>query len=181
MCDIACIDFGLKYLKKSEVENRRVIEIGSYNVNGSLKPDIIKYLPEKYLGIDIAPGPNVDEVCDVYDVIKKYGPSSFDVVVSTEMLEHVEFWKVAISNMKNLTSENGCIILTTRSKGFRLHNYPHDFWRFEVEDMKNIFSDFIIEKIDSDPCAPGVFIKATKPENFIENDLSNYEVYRMEK
>jgi len=179
MCDPACIDFGVKYLKKSEIENRRVIEIGSYNVNGSLRPDIMKYSPSKYLGIDIEAGPGVDEICNVYDIITKYGTESFDVVISTEMLEHVESWKTAISNMKNLTAKNGCIILTTRSKGFGLHNYPVDFWRFEVEDMKHIFSDFIIEKIDTDPYGPGVFIKAIKPETFVEIDLSDYEVYSM--
>ena len=48
-----------------------------------------------------------------------------------------------------------------------------------MKDMEYIFSDFIIEKIETDPYHPGVFIKAVRPIVFVEKNLSSYEVYRM--
>jgi hypothetical protein len=57
------------------------------------------------------------------------------------------------------------IYITTRSYGFPYHAYPYDFWRYEIEDMKKIFSDFEIIKLIKDHEAPGVFLKAKKTSN----------------
>jgi hypothetical protein len=45
--------------------------------------------------------------------------------------------------------------------------------------MSNIFSDCTIEKLEKDQQAPGVFIKALKPDNFIEKNLSGYKLYNI--
>jgi len=71
----------------------------------------------------------------------------------------------------------GIILITTRSVGFPYHGYPYDFWRFEISDMKNIFSDCEILALGRDPSEPGVFIKVRKPEDFNELDLSDYALY----
>ncbi len=60
---------------------------------------------------------------------------------------------------------------------FSPYGHPYDFWRFELEDMKNIFSDCKILVLDKDFAAPGVFIKVKKPNKFVEKDLSHYELY----
>jgi SAM-dependent methyltransferase len=89
--------------------------------------------------------------------------NSFDLVITTEMLEHVQDWKAVIANMKGVLKPGGVIFITTRSEGFPFHEYPGDYWRFEVEDMREIFSDFKIETLLPDPSEPGVFIRARKP------------------
>ena len=71
------------------------------------------------------------------------------------------------------------MIITTRSIGFSLHNYPCDYWRFGEDDFKFIFSDFEISVIKEDISQPGIFIKAIKPYNFKELDLSKYELYNI--
>ena len=43
-----------------------------------------------YLGLDIGEGKNVDIVCPVHKFVSFY---KFDVVISTEMLEHDKYWK----------------------------------------------------------------------------------------
>ena len=97
------------------------------------------------------------------------------------MLEHVRFWKTAISNMKNVIKPEGYLLITTRSKGFPKHNFPHDFWRYETDDMQWIFRDMDILSIEMDPSQPGIFIFARKPKNFSEAGLDDHVLYNMEE
>ncbi len=177
--NISVLEFFIENLKKEEINNKKVLEVGSKYVNGSVRPIIEKFFqPEKYVGIDIEQGKFVDEVLPAEKLIEHFGQQSFDIVISTELLEHVKDWRIVIHNMKGVLKEGGYLYITTRSKGFPYHSYPYDFWRYEIDDMKNIFSDFIIEKLEKDNIeSPGVFLKAKKPFNFKENDLTDYELY----
>lgn len=179
MCHVSCIVFGVKNLTKEEIDGKKVIEIGSYDVNGSIRPIIESWKPAKYIGVDIKEGPGVDVVCDAEKILEKFGKESFDVVISTELLEHVKEWRKVISNIKNICKPNGIILITTRSRGFIYHAYPYDFWRYELEDMKNIFSDNKILVMEKDYQAPGIFLKIKKSNKFIENDLSAYKLYNI--
>jgi len=169
--------FGVLSLTKDEVEGRRVIEFGSCAINGTLRPFVESLHPVEYIGIDIEKGPNVDIICDAEDVLDKFGRESFDIVISTELLEHVKNWRKVISNMKNVCKPNGLILVTTRSYGFPYHAYPYDFWRYEPVDMQHVFSDCDIERLEKDKETPGVLIKARKPHEFVEADLAGYELY----
>lgn len=179
MCTINGIVFGVKNLSKEEIKGKRVIEVGSYNVNGGIRDILESWEPKEYIGVDIEAGPGVDVVCNGENLVEKFGKDSFDVVISTELVEHVENWKKVFSNIKNICKPNGAIYVATRSYGFPYHAFPHDYWRYETEDIKAIFSDCEILSIQKDPEAPGIFIKAKKPYKFNERDLSNYELYSM--
>ena len=163
-------------MKKEDIQGKDVIEVGSMDINGSLRKLTESYEPKHYIGIDIAKGPGVDFVCNAEKLHEEFPVASFDVLISTEMLEHVRNWKKVFSNFKNIVRVGGTIIITTRSYGFPYHGYPYDFWRYEVEDIQNIFSDCSIETIEKDP-EKGVFAKIRKPKNFIENNLSDYKLY----
>ena len=180
MCNPNCLWFVNRSLCASEVTGRRILEVGAYDVNGSARPAIEAMEPESYVGVDIIEGPGVDEICNVEGLVERFGPGAFDVVISTEMIEHVPDWQAAISNLKRVTAPQGVILLTTRSKGFPLHDYPADHWRFEQEDMRVIFSDCAIEHLENDaPQDPGVFVKVRKPSEFQELELRGYALYSM--
>lgn len=179
MCNVNCIIFGVKNLSKDEVKGKRIIEVGSYDTNGSLRPVIEMWQPAEYVGVDIKRGPGVDIICSADNLVDKFGKESFDMVISTELFEHVKDWRKAISNIKNICKTNGIILITTRSYGFAYHSYPYDFWRYELDDMKNIFSDCRILTLKKDPQDPGVFLKVKKPGNFFEKDPRDYKLYNI--
>jgi SAM-dependent methyltransferase len=172
MCNVACVVFGAKSIAPEEVRGKRVIEVGAYDVNGTLRPILEAWGPAAYVGVDLMPGPGVDEVCEAEQLVERFGPESFDLVVSTEMVEHVRDWRRVFSNLKRICRPDGLVVITTRSPGYPYHAYPHDFWRYSLDDMKAIFADFDLLALESDPTYPGVFLMARKPRHFQEADLS---------
>jgi len=179
--NVSVLEIFIENTESDEFEGKRVIEVGSKYVNGSVRPLIEKFLkPKEYIGVDLEKGKFVDVVLDAEKLVDYFGKESFDVVVSTELLEHVVSWHSVINNMKEILKKDGYIYITTRSKGFPYHAYPYDFWRYEVDDMKKIFEDFEIIKLESDIETPGVFLKAKKPNSYSKQaDLSNINLYSM--
>jgi SAM-dependent methyltransferase len=177
MCNEACISFAERILKEEDVRGRTVLEVGSLSTTGSVRPSIERLRPRTYVGVDIVPGPGVDEICDAAEIVEKYGAESFDIVLATELLEHVRNWRLIIHNIKTVLKPQGIVLITTRSFGFHYHPNPEDFWRFETDDIERIFSDFGIEALEKDPISPGVFLKARKPEQFREANLSGVALY----
>ncbi len=112
MCNRYIINFGRDKFSEDEIKDKSVIDVGSLNVNGTLKYDILRKKPAQYVGVDIRMGKDVDIICDACDLVRQFGEESFDIVVSTEMLEHVENWQLCIDNLKAICKKNGIKVLT---------------------------------------------------------------------
>jgi SAM-dependent methyltransferase len=177
MCNSACLQFIKDNLSREEAEGRKVLEVGSLYVNGSPRGDVMSLSPLSYTGVDLSAGPGVDVVCRVEDLAGRFGAGSFDIVLSTEMLEHVRDWRSAISNLKEVLKPGGLLLITTRSKGYPYHGYPNDFWRYEEDDLRAIFSDMTVLAVGQDQLVPGIFAKVRKLEDRSANDLSRIELY----
>ncbi len=151
-------------LTREEIHGLEVLEVGSQDVNGSPREVVGGLSPKKYIGVDFQIAKGVDVVLDVKNLTTYFGVDHFDVVISTEMLEHAKDWREAIRQMKAVLKPGGLLILTTRGPGFPIHAYPHDYWRFTIEDFQKIFYDMIVMKLIKDPqCGhPGVLLKAIK-------------------
>ena len=174
----AVINFFYNNLNSKEVEGKTVIELGSQFVNGTVRFSIENLNPSKYIGIDQFPGPCVDLVLKLEDTLNYFKEEKFDIVVSTEMLEHCLDFRLAINIIKSLVKVGGLILISTRSIGFGIHGFPYDFWRFQKEDLKKLFSDFKILSLEDDLSMPGVFMKAQKECN-VYQDISSYELYNI--
>jgi hypothetical protein len=180
MCHASVLEFGPRALAPSHVRGRGVLEVGSLNVNGSLRRHVESLRPASYLGVDFRSGRGVDLVADATDPdfpVKVNGP--YSVVICTEMLEHVLDWRAAVRNIKACVRFGGHLLVTTRSLGFHFHEYPGDYWRYELSDMERIFADFTIDLLEPDPQAPGVFFYATAL-SAPAVDLSGVELYSMQ-
>jgi SAM-dependent methyltransferase len=154
--------------------------VGSKYVNGSVRPLIEKFCkPKEYVGIDVESGKFVDLLLPAEKLLEYFGTEHFDVVISTELLEHVQDWRLVINNIKMVLKCGGYTYITTRSKGMPYHGYPYDFWRYDVEDGNKIFSDFeiIVAEKDEVRDGNGIFLKARKPEDYKPVDLSSLSLY----
>lgn len=117
-------------IAKSEI---KVLDVGSYDVNGSYKPlfDKKKY---HYTGLDMAAGPNVDIVLpSAYDW-SAIETDSFDVVISGQAFEHVEFFWKTMEEMARVLKPDGIVCLIVPN-GFEEHRYPVDCYRFFTDGM----------------------------------------------
>lgn len=104
-----------------------VVDIGSYDVNGSYKP-FFQRPGWHYTGIDLAAGPNVDLVLrSPYRL--PLASHSVDVIVSGQAFEHIEFFWLTWLEMARVLKPGGLIFLVAPSRGPE-HRYPQDCWRF---------------------------------------------------
>ena len=112
----------------------RIIEVGSYDVNGSVRSVI-----DVSVGTDLRNGRGVDLVAPVSDLLSHFPEGSFDGCVSTETLEHVKDWKGFVKVTWDLVKDGGYLVMTMASKYKGRHAYPDDYWRFELEDIYKIY------------------------------------------
>jgi hypothetical protein len=140
--------------------NRSTLEVGSLNVNGSVRP----LFTGPYVGIDMQAGSGVDMVLNAHDL--GMVSNRFDCIVCTEMLEHDDQPWLSLQQMAKVGTQSCVLLLTARGfdhRGcFPLHEYPHDLWRFTQGSMSALleYAGWKVDQIQSDPEAPGVFAVA---------------------
>ena len=145
---LECIIFTAKHLHPDKIQNKRIIDIGSCDFNGSIRPLLESYSPSEYLGIDMIEGPAVDRIINADELVSAYGENSFDVVVCLETIEHSRYWKKTISNIKQILKPGGYLALTAPAPGYPYHGHPTDFWRYTPDDFRSIFQDFEIINVE---------------------------------
>lgn len=97
----------------------RVLDLGGRDINGSIRD----LLPNaQWTGCDITDGPGVDLVHDATQPWPA-GFDRFDVVVCTEVLEHVEQWQALLGTAAEALDPNGpeLLFITCASTGRPQH------------------------------------------------------------
>lgn len=94
------------------VASASVLEIGSYDVNGSMRQLLGG---GSYVGVDLADGPGVDVVGYGHEL--EYESSRFDIAVSGECFEHDPFWPATFSNMARMVRPGGLVAFTCAGRG----------------------------------------------------------------
>jgi SAM-dependent methyltransferase len=100
-----------------------------------------------YVGCDIADGRNVDLVMQGPYRIQEE-PNAYNVVISGQCLEHVEYPWVLVHEMQRVLKPGGWLILTVPGAA-PIHRHPLDCWRILPDGWKAIARLHNIEIIET--------------------------------
>ena len=143
--------FAKNYLEENK--SAAVLDVGSYDVNGNYK-EIFTSRGHRYVGLDMEEGPNVDIVPKQIYNWHEIDNDSYDVVVSGQALEHIEFFWITVSEMTRVTKKGGLICIIAPN-GFEEHRYPVDCWRFFTDGMIAMARFYKLEVIHAHTnCSP---------------------------
>ncbi|NTW58570.1 MAG: glycosyltransferase [Nitrospirae bacterium] len=113
----------------------KVLDVGSYGVNGTFKEIFSDSTRFNYVGLDVTAGPNVDYVPkDPYRWLE-LADDSFDILISGQAFEHIEFPWLIIEEMHRTLKPNGLICIIAPSRGPE-HKYPVDCWRYYPDGFR---------------------------------------------
>lgn len=120
--------FVNNHLNQFEDRHIKILDIGSMDVNGSYK-SLFQKSKWEYTGCDLEQGKNVDVVLSQPYYWGDIESQSYDVVVSGQVFEHIEYFWITIMEICRVTKEEGYICIIAPSSGHE-HRYPVDCWRF---------------------------------------------------
>lgn len=164
-------------------DNLSIGEIGSYDVNGSVRSSAPNNCT--YVGFDFNPGPGVDVILnDPYHI--PVADNTFDMVVSSSCFEHSEmFWLTYLEALRIL-KPSGLLYINAPSSWMCYHRFPVDCWRFYPDAAKaldtwsnrNNIPTMVLESYISTPSVIGecadnisVFLKDRQYVNLFQNRI----------
>jgi len=165
--------------------NKKVLEIGSFNVNGTVR-DLFKNC--SYIGLDIAEGNGVDVICEgqKYDAPNE----SFDTIISCECFEHNPYYIETINNAIRMLKSKSLFLFTCATTGRAVHGVSsleeegktkHEKWitmpnvfkkDWNNEYYKNVTIKDIVTQIELDQ----IFYKYGFTINHKKHDLYFYGI-----
>lgn len=130
-----------KVLYKKLVEIRKVyfvknnkLKILDYGCGVMPYKEIFLNLTQEYIGADL----NDNEYADIHFTNNgniNIDDNYFDVIISTQVLEHVKYPEKYIDECLRLLKKDGYLILSTHGH-FIYHPVPNDYWRWTSEGLK---------------------------------------------
>jgi SAM-dependent methyltransferase len=159
----------------------RVLDVGGADVNGTVH-DVLRreYDVDRLDVMDIAPGSGVTIVADAadpdtWDLLYRERSASrdglYDLVISTETLEHVQEWRSIVRGVVRVLRPGGWFVGTCASTGRRLHGArgehfpPRGEWYGNVEPSELV--DHLLARFGGDV----VVEYSRRPEYPTTNDL----------
>lgn len=127
----------------------KILDIGSYDASGT-NYNYGSFLKEPnwiYHGMDIHEGPNVNiVVADIYEWAEIEN-QSYDVVISGQAFEHMEFFWKAMEEIERILKVGGLCCIIAPSSG-PVHRNPFDCFRFNDDGLKAVAKYVNLEVLD---------------------------------
>jgi 2-polyprenyl-3-methyl-5-hydroxy-6-metoxy-1,4-benzoquinol methylase len=123
---IATYQFALKHVK-----GKRVLDYGCGSGYGS---HMLSSIADYVFAVDISEeAVNYAKKCYkannlVFKAISELSNEKFDVITSFQVIEHVPNGKEYIKKLKDLLNPEGCLLISTPDKSYRLFNYIQKPW-----------------------------------------------------
>jgi len=145
----------------------RVVEVGSLNINGSVRQFFEQ--PVFYVGCDLGPGPGVDIVCRGHKL--PFTNNKFDVAISCECFEHDKHWQLTFQRMIDLVKPGGLVVFSCATTGRAEHgttkSAPYDA-PFTNDYYKNLTEQDFSDAFD---------LKKWFPEHEFGVNEQSYDLY----
>lgn len=97
----------------------KVLEVGSQDINGSIRSYFPDASEKTWLGIDLGPAPGVDLV--IPGELLQLPDGWANLAFSTECFEHAVAWSQILLNMIRCTTDGGLILFTCAGPGRPTH------------------------------------------------------------
>ena len=174
----------MQYFKETYLnpnEELKILDIGSFDKDGNYNYGLI--LNEKkwtYHGLDLKQGNNIDIVVEnAYDWEDEIEDETYDLVISGQAFEHIEFFWLTLEQVKRVLKPGGLFFLIVPSTG-PVHKNPYDCYRFNENAMKAMAKYINLRVIEygtnfdkiSDPWYD-TFLVAKKSESTDIDDLEH--------
>ena len=132
------VEYFVRDFTKAHGPFSRVLDVGSRNINGSVR-DVIN--TETFIGVDMIAGPGVDIVANGHDLAKIFPETRdhFDLITCCETFEHDNKFWLTLEAMKKILNPGGYLLITAPSINFFLHDFPSDYYRFTETAFKDVF------------------------------------------
>ncbi len=158
------------YASKIKDRKIRVLDVGSYDVNGSYRHLFVDDKFE-YFGLDMEKGPNVDIVLKNPYNWNEIETDSFDVVISGQAFEHIEFFWITMAEMARVLKKDG-LLCVIAPNGFGEHRYPVDCYRFFTDGMVALARYVSLDTLHAHTnCAPSAESKDWYSQNSADSIL----------
>ena len=141
------VDDYLRPLADRAVE---ILDVGSQDVNGTYRP-LFSDPAWRYSGADVAAGPNVDIVLRAPYAWRELRANAYDVVVSGQTLEHVQYPWVTTMEIARVMRAGGICCLIAPSTGPE-HRFPFDCWRLLPDGAVALARHAALETIEAYSC-----------------------------
>jgi SAM-dependent methyltransferase len=93
---------------------------------------------EKYVGVDVGNNPHADYLIEPGQDLP-IEDNEFDIVVSSQVLEHVENVPQYLKEVKRVLKPQGILLLSTHGT-WQFHSSPYDYYRWTSMGLKNLLT-----------------------------------------
>ena len=185
-------NFFSVYLEK--FNNPKILDFGSQSLSDHIgAKDVLNKMNinYEYTGLDIEKGNNVDIVLKDPYLFKEIPDSTYDIIISTSVLEHVEFFWLTYLEILRILKPEGLFYLNVPSNG-DFHRWPQDCWRFYPDSgnalinwaKRNNYKPILLESFVSNQyleCAWNDYISVTLKDETYLNTYNDKIIYKNKK
>ena len=101
---------------------------------------------DKYIGVDVGNNPKAEFNIEPGEKLK-FGNEEFDIVLSSQVLEHVEDVSSYLSECSRVLKQGGILFLSTHGT-WQYHASPYDYYRWTSLGLKTVIGKHEFEVID---------------------------------
>lgn len=135
-----------RQIKVLDIGSQDVMSIDNPDLRGSYK-HLFEYSGWEYTGADLCAGKNVDIVLQNVYRWDEFSSNSFDVVISGQAIEHIDFFWMTMYEVSRVLKPGGVCCIIGPSGGYE-HRYPVDCWRFYPDGFKALANYAKLEPIE---------------------------------